>query len=282
MWKTICKILLCLLLLGYVSAALAFAHIDNSNRVCKDIDLRIIGNSIPDSVLRQGVSSQLANYPYPLKGEKIGDINLEQLEKYLSKFSNFETVECSFNPDCRLRITITPIRAEVRVFESNGNSYYANRQGKRIVANAEFFIDVPVLFAAKGAERDIQAALPLIRFANEDPELNSLTAAFKIDSPNDIILIPRLQGHVVNFGDSTRLPEKKLALLTAYRQVLPVKGWNTYDTISVKFKNQIVATRRDKAISNHGMVDDDGIDLEEATLPDLEEIETHIKPAENH
>ena len=29
-----------------------------------------------------------------------------------------------------------------------------------------------------------------------------------------------------------------------YRKVMPAKGWNTYDTISVKWSHQVVATRR--------------------------------------
>lgn len=281
MWKTICKILICVLLLGYVAAAMSFVRMDNSGRVCSGIDLRIIGQSIPDSVLRQGVSSQLRNYKHPLNGEKLGEINLRQLEDYLSRFSNFETVDCSFNPDGRLRITITPIQAEVRVFETGGGSFYVNRQGKRIKANAEFYIDVPVLIASKATDKYIQSALPLIRYASADPELNALTAAYKIDGPNDILLIPRLHGHVINFGDSTRLDEKRMALLTAYREVLPSKGWETYDTISVKFKNQIVASRRDKALASHGEIEDDGVDLEEATLPDLGDTDTQQTTEEN-
>lgn len=281
MWKTICKILVCLLLLGYVSVAFALARMENSTRECKGIDLRIEGNTIPDSVMRQGVSSQLKHYGHRLTGEKIGNINLQELEDYLSKFSNFETVECSFDPDSRLRITITPIKAEVRVFETDGGSFYVNRQGKRIKADAEFFIDVPVLFASKATDKYIQSAMPLIRYASGDPELNALAAAYKVDGPGDILMIPRLHGHVVNFGDSTRLDEKKMALLTAYREVLPVKGWNTYDTISVKFKNQIVASRRDKTLASHGAAEEEGDDLEEATLPEVEATETTNLTAEN-
>lgn len=282
MWKTICKVMICVLLLGYVSVAFALARIENDGRTCTGFDLRIEGNSIPDSVIRQGVASQLSRYPHKLKGEKIADINLQKLEDYLGKFSNFETVECSINPDSRLRITVTPIKAEVRVFENDGNSFYINRYGKRINADAEFFIDVPVLISSKKNDQYIRSALSVIRQTSTDAELEPLIAAYKLDGPNDILLIPRLHGHVINFGDSTRIAEKKAALLTAYREILPAKGWNTYDTISVKFKNQIVASRRNKALATHGVVEDEGEDLEEATLPDLTEINTQTNTADIH
>ena len=138
-----------------------------------------------------------------------------------------------------------------------------------------------MLIAPEKYESLIPSALSLIRYAGGDPELSPLIAAYKIDGPNDLIIIPRLQGHVINFGDSTRLDEKKAAILAAYRDVLPAKGWNTYDTISVKFKSQIVASRRNKAILSHGTPEDDGEDLEEATLPDVANINTQ-NPVEDN
>lgn len=281
MWKIVFKTVLCLVLVGYVAFAFAFVHEENARRKCQGIDLRIVGNTLPDSVMQQGVNSQLSKYRHKLKGERLDKINLEKLENYLSNFSNFESVECSFNPDSRLRITIAPIKPEVRVFSDKGRSFYINRFGKRIDADAEFFVDVPVLIAPQKYESCIPTALSVIKFVGEDKDFNQLVAGYKIDGPSDIIIIPRLQGHVINFGDSTRLSEKKAALLAAYKKVLPSKGWNTYDTISVKFKNQIVATRRDKVIAGHGAIEEEGEDLEEATLPEVANINNQNSAEQN-
>lgn len=272
MWKTVCKWIICVLLLAYVAVAFAFGRQENSMRKCTGIDLRIEESSLPDSIMRQGVASQLSRYGKPLKGERLDRIDLQNIENYLGQFSNFESVECSINPDNKLRITVTPISPEVRVFSAEGKSYYINRSGKRINADAEFFVDVPVLIASPGTEKDYESALSVIRYVTGDAELNSLISSYKIDSPNDIILIPRINGHVINFGDSTRQADKKAAILTAYRKILTAKGWNTYDTISVKFRDQIVATRRNKSANIHGPQTEEGEDLEEATLPDISQM----------
>ena len=116
MWKMIFKTVLCVVLLGYVALAFAFVHDDNARRVCPGIDLRIVGNTIPDSVMTQGVNSQLARYGRKLKGAPLREIDLKGLEDYLAAFSNFESVECSINPDSRVGFTVTPIMAEVSVF----------------------------------------------------------------------------------------------------------------------------------------------------------------------
>lgn len=266
MWKTVLKWTICVLLLGYVAAALAFADYENGNRTCPGIDLRVEGGTLPDSVIRQGVRTRLGKFDGKIKGEKLKNIDLQRIEKYLDRFSQFESVECSFNPDGRVRISIVPIKPELRVFEPGGKSYYVNRAGKRFEADAEFFIDVPVLLLGKNAGVSPEYALPVVRYVTEDAQLNSLIGSFKLDGDNDLLLVPRIHGHLVNFGDTTRLPEKKEALLTAYKKILPVKGWSTYDTISVKFRNLVVATRRDKSHGLHGAPLEEGEDLEETTL----------------
>lgn len=278
-WKTILKWVVCVVLLGYVAAALALGPAIRDAEACAGIDLRIEGSSLPDSILRQGVATQIAKYDTKIVGRPMQELDLQKMEDFLGRFSNFEDVECSFDPERRLRIDIFPIRPEARVFEPSGKSYYINREGKRIAADAEFFIDVPVLLLGKNPGVPPEHALPVIRRVTADKDLSVLVAAFKLDGRNDILLVPAIHGHVVNFGDTTGFERKKAALMTAYRRILPAKGWETYDTISVKFRDQVVASRRDKSMASHGPTEDDGEDLEEATL--MTELDNQTTAQEN-
>ena len=51
-----------------------------------------------------------------------------------------------------------------------------------------------------------------------------------------------------------------------YREVMPAKGWETYDTISVKWSHQVVATRRKKAVKEVMTYDPE----DDEVIPDLE------------
>lgn len=267
------------MLLAYVGAALAIVPSLKGDMTCTGLDLRVEGTTLPDSIIRNGVTSQIANYKGQVLGARIADIDLQGIEDYLSRFSNFENVECSIDPERRLRICVSPIQPEVRVFEPSGKSYYVNRAGKRIKANADFYVDVPVLILGQNAGVPPEYALPVIRRVAADPELGALISGFKLDGRTDILLLPSLHGHVVNFGDTTGFERKKAALMTAYRKILPAKGWETYDTISVKFRDQIVASRRNKAVATHGPTEETGMDLEEATL--LTELDNQPSGQEN-
>jgi len=266
MSKTLLKWLLLTFLFAYVATVTIWAHGEAERHECRGINVTIESATSVDTVTIQGVRKELMNYPRKIEGMKLSAINTLDIENYLSRFSNFEKVECNLSTDRMLNVNIVPMIPEIRVFDSTG-SFYINKDGKRIESKANFFVDVPVVsgnFSASFSPSDI---FPVTRFVQSDEVLKDLIAMVEARDKDNIILVPRIQGHVVNFGDTFRMREKRRALLTFYRKVIPYKGWEEYDTISVKFKGQVVATRRIKDKTLHSPVFEDDIDMEEATLP---------------
>lgn len=275
MRTTILKWLILTILLAYVACAAVWARTEADRRVCTGVTIEVADNNSVEAVTPGSVRKELAKYPRKIKGELLSNINTKNIEEFLSSYSNFENVDCSFSSAGTLGIRIVPMIPEIRIFE-NGSSYYINKDGKRIDSKANFFVDVPVVtgnFSQKFTPRHI---LPVVRFIQADPLLSDLVGMVEVRSPEDIILVPRIYGHVVNLGDTTRLSEKRDAIVAMYRKVIPYKGWETYDTISVKFRGQVVASRRDKTLKGHSVVYDEDEDPEEATLPEVLDSATTI------
>lgn len=266
--KTILKWTVLAALGCYVVLAAVWAHGEAMKNACHDIEVEIMDrgeNSTADSVTVKGVKAEIAAYPGKILGVRREVLDTKAIESYLSAFSNFEDVECVITPDGTLKVRVTPMVPALRVFDS-GKSFYINKDGKVIESKASFFVDVPVVsgkFNESFTPRDV---LPLVRFVENDSILKNLIGMIHAPDKDNLLLIPRIQGHVVNFGDTTHLAEKRLALLTAYRKIMPYKGWDEYDTISVKFRGQIVASRRNKNRRDHGGVYEDGPDIEEDNL----------------
>lgn len=278
----IIKTVILTLLTAYATVIAVWANQVASRHVCTGITIEVDGSAAMDSVIKHGVQEELRRYPQRLVGTPLHSLNTAAIEKYLSRSNNFESVNCMISSRGQLVVSIVPLIPVMRVFYGD-NSYYINKEGKHIVSNADFFSDVPVVtgrFSRSFSPKDI---LPLVNYVSKDPMLSELVSMISADSKHNLMLIPRIRGHVVNFGDTTRLDEKKRMLALFYRNVMPYKGWEEYDTISVKYRGQIVATRRDKAKLNHAEEYEEEIDLEEATLPALEgEMESAInKPADN-
>ena len=80
--------------------------------------------------------------------------------------------------------------------------------------------------------------------------------------------MPVIRGHVVNLGDTSLIANKFDRLKVFYREVMPVKGWNFYDTVSVKWRGQIVASRREKKLG------DIALDTRESEFDFIDDVET--------
>lgn len=245
MWKLTLKWVLLCGLIAYVVAMFVWGRAEAARHVCKGIEVEIAGDNRVSSIDAQSVKDVLKSYPEKIEGQPLPVINTYDIAQFLRKSNNFETVDCIITGKGNLKVKVTPMVPAIRVFEDS-LSYYVNKDGKTMEALPAFHVDVPIVTGNFTDKFRPQSVLPVVRFIEGDSLLSAVVSMIKAEGSDDILLIPRIKGHVINFGDTTRLEEKRNALLTAYRSILPYKGWEHYDTISVKFRGQIVATRRDK------------------------------------
>lgn len=271
--KRISKWCLLTLLLAYAVVMVFWARSEAAKHTCKRIEISMEGRGISDSITVAGVRTELLKYPGKIIGAPLNTLNTLDIEKYLGRFNNFETVRCYLSTDGALNVNVTPMVPEIRVFDGQ-ESYYVNKDGKRINSTAEFFIDVPVVTGHFSKKRPASGLLPVVRYVTKDSVLKNIVAMYSMTDGGDILLVPRFTGHVINIGDTTRLAAKRMAILTAYRNILPYKGWMHYDTISVKYRGQIVATRRDKGPLYSAAALEEEEDMEESTLQGIGDLET--------
>lgn len=114
------------------------------------------------------------------------------------------------------------------------------------MAEPRYHLDVPVLMGSFDSLHPAERLLPLLDYIAHDRLAGALVSTVTQEPGGNIIIIPTVVGHVVNFGDTSMVDDKFLRLRTFYRKVLPTVGWQHYDTIAVKWRGQVVATRRHK------------------------------------
>ncbi len=193
------------------------------------------------------VSQECGDIKQWITSRRRGDVSIYDLERTLRVCDKIESVNVAVLNNGSLAIEVTPMVPVARVFDTR-QSYYINAAGKRISADPRFHVDVPVVVGHFTDSIRPERLLPLLDYIASRPELDALVSTVKLDRHGDIIIVPTIRGHVVNFGDTALAADKFARLRTFYRKVLPVRGWETYDTISVKWRGQVVATKRDKAL----------------------------------
>lgn len=184
--------------------------------------------------------------PDSLQGTRCVDFDLHALHSRLASSDKIQNARVNILSDGTLSIEVEPMIPVARVFDRREPSYYINATGKRISAELRYHIDVPVLVGSFDSVHPASRLLPLLDYIASNKKISAMVATVMQEPDGNIILAPNIVGHVINFGDTSLVADKFKRLRHFYRHVAPVRGWELYDTIAVKWRDQIVATRRHK------------------------------------
>lgn len=245
------KIIFSLLLVAYIVIALTVTAAQPDTTVCRGIEIEVkdADGQPQQFVTKAELARELDSLPEKAPGMAMSNINPQTIRRLLLGLDKIEDVEVVRMTDGKIHICATPIIPVARVFD-RGESYYINRSGKRVGADARYHKDVPVIEGHfEYADTGFTAAslLPLLSYIASDSVWNAYISMIKVKSPNDIILVPVIREHVINIGAPNNLDDKFARLRKFYTDVLPLQGWEKYDTLKLKWKGQLVATRRTKA-----------------------------------
>ena len=276
--------------MAYLGVALWFAY-DQASQDHYDefkIDIHNYGN--PEFITADQIDMELGGLRDNIQNYLIDSINTQEIERRIQKLDNVESANCVALNNGTLRLDVVPLIPVARVFDlDRGSSYYINRAGKRMKTSRHYRMDTPVILGSFPDGVNATTAIPVIDYINENADMAALISAVRISPKGDIMLVPMLKGHIVNFGDSTDIANKFDRLRVFYREVMPMKGWTYYDTISVKWRGQVVAHRHDKQEVESAVedVEEDYVDdlstmsVEPTTESEPEAKENNSKPKGN-
>ena len=85
--------------------------------------------------------------------------------------------------------------------------------------------------------------LKMINFINQNNFFNKIISEIDVDSNKNIVIHPFLSKQKIIFGYPDMLEEKFNKISLFYNKIIPSKGWNTYKSVNVKFKDQIICDK---------------------------------------
>lgn len=243
------RCLLSVVLAVYLAMALLISNDMAAREMCGGMEVVVKRNSASrDFVTPAEVKRLLHDWKLDNVQRRTSEIDLQKIENKLNGIDIIEHAMAERLPDSRIRVTVTPMIPVARIFDRQ-ESYYINRAGKRLTANSRFRLDVPVVTGAFDSTHTPKMLLPLIERISNDSAWNAIVAQIMVEPrTHDVILVPMIRGHVINLGDTAHIDDKLERVMVMYRKVLPLKGWSHYDTLNVKWRGQVVASRRLKSI----------------------------------
>ena len=166
---------------------------------------------------------------------------LNNLEVNLLNHPILKKVEVYSNQEGMLSINLQQRKALVRI-KTPSTDYYLDEDGLEMPLSKNYTPRVLVVSGDVNPSHHSDI-FSFIKTINKIEFWESQITQLHFEA-DEVIVIPRVGNQKIYFGVLTNIHEKLDNLYQFYKQVMPVKGWQTYRDISVKYNNQIVCTKK--------------------------------------
>lgn len=229
------------------------------NEICGELSIAVTDSSRYRFITAAGILSMIQDKDIKFLGQALHTIDLDGIEAMLSERREFECVEVYTTVDGVLHIDADQRDPLMRVITSYGNNYYIDKYGyviphsqtytpRMIVVSGNIEVPDSCILGSSILDYDddllIRRTFKLLAYINEDKFWQELIQQVWINEKEEIELVPRLGDHIVKFGEAGNIEWKFNLLRTFYEETMPVKGWDKYDEIDMRFDGQLVCRKR--------------------------------------
>lgn len=265
-YKKVLTAVLWITALTTLMASLGFVSKSERNSVAKELNITVSNNDENLFLTEADVKRFFEDRNDQIVNAKYNAIRINELEKALNAHPAVENAEVSMDMNGQVKVEVVQRTPVLRVINKDGESYYIDSQARLmplnenytarvLVATGEIFepysrrnqftvdqIGSSRLFSEVSVLDDL---LKVTRYINRDSSLTSLIHQVYVNKERELELFPAVGNHRIIFGDANNIAEKFNKLKLFYTQGLnKTDTWNKYATINIKFKNQVVCTKK--------------------------------------
>lgn len=249
MIKRILKIGLVILAGVGMILILAFSTEKMSRVKCDELSV-IIPDESPRFIDETEISRLVAQAEPSLFDKKLDEVNANVLEQKLKKVPEIKNAEVyrhitgdQMHFKGQLVVEVYQREPLFRVLNSEGD-FYMDEEGVRIPANPAFTAKV-LLVTGDADETFIRKGIiPVVKHVRESDFLSAQIKQIQILPNMELIMVPLVGDQLIEFGDPLHYREKFRNLEALYEQVFNQQGWDLYNQISLKYKDQVVCVRK--------------------------------------
>lgn len=241
--KVAIKIILLLLVVGYLIFAVAEFTQRTEERVCEAVDIQITDSLEGGFVTADYIHSILAKNKIFAEGTKLSSIDIQGLEEILRNDPYIDSASCYCSAASHLCIYVIPQRPILHVMQNNGENYYLDGSGAIMPVN-NMNIDLCVATGNITKEYARKNLMELARFICQDEFWDKQIEQIHVTDKNVIELYPRVGEQVIILGTPENFRRKLENLMTFYKNGLSKTGWNKYAVINLSFDGQVVCTKK--------------------------------------
>ncbi len=225
---------------------MGFTEVRKSQRVCEKTPVFIL-NKKDGLFLEEKDIINILTEDAGVVGEKIENIPLKKLELRIKKNKFVQSVQVEKGIKGSLITKIKQCRPIARIITTD-SSYYIGSKGEILPFVTKHTARVTVisgegitsLFKKEIKNKQDSSFVHFLQYFEQDAFLKKQIASVNYSKTGDIIIYPQITKQFIEFGDLNNVEDKFSRLKIFYKKILPYRGWNSYESVSVKFKGQII------------------------------------------
>lgn len=231
------------MLFCYIVFVTFFFRDRRQDYVCHDLEIVVKDSLDKHFVTEEDVVYQLRKAGLNPIDRPMNDVNTDRIESELLKNEMIAGVEAYKTPSGIIKLEVYQKMPILRVICLEGN-YYVDNEGSTMPISRRYVAEVPVASGSVEKELAVTDLYKFALFLQKNEFWNNQIEQIYVHSDNEIELIPRVGKLRIVLGTFQNFEEKLNNLQLFYEQAVPKVGWEKYSIINLKYKNQIVCTKK--------------------------------------
>jgi cell division protein FtsQ len=231
-------------------AAIGFVEKKHGGKVCSKIIVNIENQYDTYFIDENDVIRLMTeNGADVIIGRDFYELDLKKIEARVNSHKFVKNAEVYKDLKGNVIVDVEQWKPIARIIQQDGPDAYVGPEGQ-ILPTSEKFTARVVLISGENTKELVTKDLnkteegkklfEFLNYINEDPFLKAQIAEIQRLRNGEIILHTQVSRQYVEFGRPEEFDKKFKKLMIFYKDILPQKGWNKYEKVSVKYQNQIV------------------------------------------
>jgi cell division protein FtsQ len=227
---------------------------------CQSILVNILDSTDNKFVSSHDIYTRIISSNDKILGNPLSLVDVKNIENETAKYPFIRSAEVFTSSNGNLNVNIYQREPVVRVLNYKDEGYYIDKHGFIMPVNEFYTARVVIangwnlgdMKTGVGLEEEhdsknykiVEGVYKLANYIYHNDFWKAQIEQIYVTRNGEYELIPRVGSHLIKFGDSKNHQDKFDNLFALYEQGLNKEGWNKYTVINLKYKDQVICTKR--------------------------------------
>ncbi len=253
-WRKIASLVVVIGLIAYLAFTSSFVDKKEQDVICRAIHITICDSAVNRFVRPSDIRSLLDRENKKLVNMPLYQINTYDLEQLLNARSVIKNAEVYPSIDGILHIKVYQ-RSPIIRLQTNGGNFYMDESGYIFPLSVIYTSYVPIATgnipmsikpSYRGeipkSDKFLKQLYEFALFLQDNDFWQAQVLQIHVTNNREVELVPRVGNQIIKLGDLDDVEYKLEKLFAFYEKAMPVEGWNKYQTLDLRFSNQVVCT----------------------------------------